>query len=333
MDARFQSALSTVSFTHVRALRAVVEHGSLSSAAKDLGYTTSAISQQISALERSLGVSLFERGPRSVRVTAAGERMYELSADLLESIAGIADIMRGYASAEQGMLRLTAAGSGAAQLLPRAVAGITSKHPAAEISLVTPGTSDSVVESIKAGFADIGIIYEYSPTSKQVLEGLTSTPLLHEEMVVIGRDQGPSGERSSIRDFAEENWVCGSKGSTQDQILQHLGEREGFVPRIAHRSDDPDVIRGLVNQGLGIALVPVLSLGIDRSIHLYRLTDRPVHRRVQILYRATDHNPLIASAIHAFVKAAGDYLTWTLTAFGVTFDAPMLTLDTELQGN
>ncbi|MBM6590284.1 LysR family transcriptional regulator [Brevibacterium sp. RIT 803] len=333
MDARFQSALSTVSFTHVRALRAVVEHGSLSSAAKDLGYTTSAISQQISALERSLGVSLFERGPRSVRVTAAGERMYELSADLLESIAGIADIMRGYASAEQGMLRLTAAGSGAAQLLPRAVAGITSKHPAAEISLVTPGTSDSVVESIKAGYADIGIIYEYSPTSKQVLEGLTSTPLLHEEMVVIGRDQGPSGERSSIRDFAEENWVCGSKGSTQDQILQHLGEREGFVPRIAHRSDDPDVIRGLVNQGLGIALVPVLSLGIDRSIHLYRLTDRPVHRRVQILYRATDHNPLIASAIHAFVKAAGDYLTWTLTAFGVTFDAPMLTLDTELQGN
>lgn len=333
MDARFQSALSTVSFTHVRALRAVVEHGSLSSAAKDLGYTTSAISQQISALERSLGVSLFERGPRSVRVTAAGERMYELSADLLESIAGIADIMRGYASAEQGMLRLTAAGSGAAQLLPRAVAGITSKHPAAEISLVTPGTSDSVVESIKAGYADIGIIYEYSPTSKQLLEGLTSTPLLHEEMVVIGRDQGPSGERSSIRDFAEENWVCGSKGSTQDQILQHLGEREGFVPRIAHRSDDPDVIRGLVNQGLGIALVPVLSLGIDRSIHLYRLTDRPVHRRVQILHRATDHNPLIASAIHAFVKAAGDYLTWTLTAFGVTFDAPMLTLDTELQGN
>ena len=67
---------SIASFLHIRALKAVVEHGSFSGAAKELGYTTSAISQQISQLEKTLGVNLFERGPRSVAVTAAGEQMY-----------------------------------------------------------------------------------------------------------------------------------------------------------------------------------------------------------------------------------------------------------------
>lgn len=333
MDPRPQPLPTTVNFTHVRALRAVVEQGSLSGAAKELGYTTSAISQQISALERDLDISLFERGPRSVRVTAAGERLYELSATLFENIAGMVDVMRGYASAEWGTLKLTASGTGAAQLLPRAVAGINAIHPEASIALVAPGAQDDVVESVRAGIADLGVVYQYSDLPESRAEGLNRITLLNEEMVIIGRDQGPSGEYESLSQFADEVWVCGSKGSTQDQLLTHLAEKAGFIPRIRHRSDDLDVIRGLVNQGLGIALVPVLSLGIDRGICLYRLARAPAHRSVHIVYRETDRNPLIATALASFRDAAEDYLDWSRTAFGVAFDSPMLHVSTELKEN
>lgn len=333
MDPQPQPLPTSVNVNHVRALRVAVERGSLSGAAKELGYTTSAISQQISSLERDLGINLFERGPRSVKVTAAGERLYELSGELLENIAGIADIMRSYASAEQGTLKLTASGSGAAQLLPRAVAGISSVHPGANIALVAPGAEDDVVASVRSGLADIGVVYHYSELPEPQFDGLVGTTLLCEEMVIIGREQGPSGEYESLREFAEEVWLCGSRGSTQDQVLNRVAEHAGFAPQIRHRSDDLDVIRGLVNQGLGIALVPVLSLGIDRSIRLYRLRQVPAHRSVHLVYRATDQNPLIASALASFRDAADDYLTWSRTAFEVEFNSPMLRAGDELQRN
>ncbi|GAA3826477.1 LysR family transcriptional regulator [Brevibacterium ammoniilyticum] len=317
---------SDLNLLHVRVLRAVVDHGSLSGAAKELGYTTSAISQQISALEKALGVSLFERGPRSVTVTAAGTRMCELGADLLGDLASIADTMRAFSVADLGALRCTAVGSAAAQLLPRAVANMVASHPDAAVSLVVPGIDDDIAQSVRTGEADLGVVYDYTGLSQQPLDGLVVTPLLSEEMVVLGQAQGASGMRESIREFADESWVCGSQGSVQDELLTRLGEHAGFVPRIVHRSDDLDVIRGFVGQGLGIALVPILALGIDRTIRLYRLHDVPALRRVHLIHRVTDDNPLLAAALAAFHRAAHDFLTWTLTAFEVTFDDPMLTV-------
>lgn len=316
---------------HIRALRAVVDHGSLSGAAKELGYTTSAISLQISALEKTLGVSLFERGPRSIAVTAAGSRLYELSSDLLQSVVGIADIMQTYRSGDAGRLRCAAVGSAAAQLLPRAVARIVQTHPSADVSLVVPGVLDDIAQAVRTGSADLGVTYEYSPLPQDEADGVVRTPLLREEMVILGRDYGESGERESIREFADAPWVCGSVGSVQDELLRRVGNTVGFRPHIVHRSDDLDVIRGFVGQGLGIALVPILALGIDRSIRLYRLREVPAFRRVLLIHRCTDDNPLIAHAISAFSSAADDFLTWSRTAFQVSFATPMLRVSTELE--
>ncbi|MBU5900500.1 hypothetical protein JVW24_25605, partial [Vibrio cholerae O1] len=62
--------------------------------------------------------------------------------------------------------------------------------------------------------------------------GLVRIPLLREEMVILGRDSGESGERESIREFAGSPWVCGSVGSVQDELLCRLGDAFGFHPRI-----------------------------------------------------------------------------------------------------
>lgn len=323
---------SIASFLHIRALKAVVEHGSFSGAAKELGYTTSAISQQISQLEKTLGVNLFERGPRSVALTAAGEQMYDLGTGLLSSIAEIADKMSVHSSGKAGRLRVTAVGSAAAQLMPRAVANIAAQNPQAQISVVSPGLHADVGQAVRTGEADIGVVYEYTGGQlPQRNAGLERTPLLSEEMVILGRDQGPSGLRESIRMFRNEPWASGSTGSIQDLVLNSVCQSADFIPEVYHRSDDLDVIRGFVNQGLGIALVPVLALGIDRNIRLYRLNEVAARRQVLLVNRTTDSNPLVDVAIAAFRNAAEDFLDWSLTAFGVTFETPMLNVSPELQ--
>ena len=324
---------SMVNLLHVHALRAVVEHGSFSGAAKELGYTTSAISQQISQLEKAFGVNLFERGPRSVTVTAAGNRMYDLGASLLGAVAGIADEMNTHSDGLTGLLRVTAVGSAAAQLMPRAVANLASQNSHAEITVVSPGALADVEQAVRTGASDLGIIYEYSDMPAELASGLDRIPLLSEEMVVLGRDQGPSGTRESISDFCDEVWASGSIGSIQDTVLIKACAGEDFTPRISHRSDDLDVIRGFVNQGLGIALVPVLALGIDRNIRLYRLKDVAARRNVVLVRRSTDLNPLVDSAIRAFGEAASDFLAWTQTAFEVSFDTPMLTVSAEVEND
>ncbi|WP_210602561.1 LysR substrate-binding domain-containing protein [Brevibacterium oceani] len=215
--------------------------------------------------------------------------------------------------------------------MPRAVANIVAENPDAEISVVSPGAHADVSQAVRTGEADIGLVYEYAGLLPPLDVGLERTPLLSEEMVVLGRDQGPSGMRESIREFRNEPWVSGSRGSVRDSVLGSVCETAGFVPHVVHRNDDLDVIRGFVNQGLGIALVPILALGIDRTIRLYRLNEVAARRQVLLVSRTTDRNPLVDIAISAFRSAAKDFLDWTLTAFGVTFETPMLSVPPEVE--
>src|SRR5699024_3086602 len=107
-------------------------------------------------------------------------------------IAEIADKMSVHSSGKAGRLRVTAVGSAAAQLMPRAVANIAAQNPRAQISVVSPGLHADVGQAVRTGEADIGVVYEYTGQLPQRNARLERTPLLSEEMVILGRDQGPS---------------------------------------------------------------------------------------------------------------------------------------------
>ncbi|TQC50824.1 hypothetical protein EEB14_01700 [Rhodococcus sp. WS4] len=108
-----------------------------------------------------------------------------------------------------------------------------------------------------------------------------------------------------------------------------LGERLPDLCRIQIRttgvftSNDFDVIRGLVKEKLGLAIVPVLAIGIDRSIQLRRIGPIAPRRRVYAAYRKSDTNPLIGAAIQALGEASDDFLAWTSRAFSSRLDSPI----------
>jgi len=310
---------------HLQTLRAVLESGSFSGAAKALGYTTSAVSQQIAALERALGVRLFERGPRNLWPTPAAVQMGRHATAVLSRLAEAEEDMREYADGRRGRLRVAAFATVAAQVLPKALARLVARFPEAELTLYDDGAPSGVARAVADGHADLGLVYAYDLVPRTWPAELAAHPVLDEELVVIrgpGADRTPTG----LADLSEAIWVSNRDGSAGHENLVRLCAQNGFAPKIRFASDDYDVIRGIVREDLGLALVPALALGTDRTITMLRMGAGVPRRKVLAVHRAADPNPLIPAAIEATAQAAADFLDWTTRAFGVKLDSPLATV-------
>jgi DNA-binding transcriptional LysR family regulator len=312
---------------NLRTLQMVISTGSHTAAAKKLGYTTSAVSQQIAALEKALGVDLFERGPRSLWPTPAGLAMSAHADAILRQVARAEDEMQGFASGSQGSLRIGASGTAAAQLVPRALSRLSMRYAAASISVDDISLQKGLANSVLEGLTDLGVIYEYAKVPIPRPEGLVLQPILDEELVVISaaHSAGKTGDKVPLEDFAEENWITNEAGSAGAENFVEMCHLAGFEPNIGFHSNDFDVIRGLVKETIGIALVPALALGIDRGIAFHRLLDPP-RRTIHVAHRISDVNPLLGVTIAALRDAAEDFIDWTKDAFEVHLDNPVASI-------
>ena len=313
---------------HLQTLQAVLATGSLSGAAKELGYTTSAVSQQIAALERNLGVRLFERGPRSLLPTPAAVQMGTHAAAVLARLAEAEEDVRGFADGHRGRLRVAGFATVGAQLLPRALARLVARFPEVELTLQDDGGPAEIAAAVCEGRADLGLVFEYDLVPQNWPGELRICPILDEELVVLcgPRQQTAEPFHTDLPELAEEIWVTNREDSAGYQNLVRLCAQSGFHPEIRFTSDDFDVIRGIVRENLGIALVPALALGIDRVITMRRLRSAGSRRKVHVVHRATDPNPLVVAAVEAVREAAAEFVQWTTEAFGVRVDPPLATL-------
>ena len=133
----YQAAWSGLEIRHLQALVAVVDTGTFSAAAEQLGYTQSAVSQQVATLERIVGTPLFERpgGPRPVRLTTAGEILLTHARAVLARISSAATDLRALASGEQGELRVGTLPSVGTKILPRLLRTFRAEWPGIQIVL------------------------------------------------------------------------------------------------------------------------------------------------------------------------------------------------------
>ncbi|RVX39292.1 DNA-binding transcriptional LysR family regulator [Nonomuraea polychroma] len=310
---------------HLQTLQAVLETGSLSGAAKELGYTTSAVSQQIATLERALGVRLFERGPRNLWPTPAAVQMGRHAAAILSRLGEAEQDIRGYAGGRRGRLRVAAFATVGAQVLPKALARLVARFPEAELTLQYDGGPPEVAQAVCEGRADLGLIFEYDLVPESVPGELHTCPILEEELVVIcGRRQRTRDEfHVDLAELSDAIWVANREDSPGYENLLRLCAQSGFKPEIRFTSNDFDVIRGIVRENLGVALVPALALGIDRAITMRRMRSDGPRRKVLAAYRTTDPNPLVPAAVDAIREAAEDFVNWTTQAFGVRVDPPL----------
>ncbi|MDQ2959304.1 MAG: LysR family transcriptional regulator, partial [Actinomycetota bacterium] len=241
-------------------LRTVLATGSFAAAATELNYTPSAVSQQISALERASGLVLFERGAHSVRPTAHAELLADRAAELLATLDGLDREVASIARGEVGQLRIGSFPTASARLLPAALAALSGDRPGIDIAL-DEGELDTLLPRLLSGELDLALAYRYEAVPAGWPAQLVETVLLREPLSVLLPRGHPLAGTASIRlaALAADRWVAPLAGSPGAVNLDRLAARAGFSPRISFRSNDYSVVHGLVAAGLGVALVPGLA--------------------------------------------------------------------------
>ncbi|MBC9724245.1 LysR family transcriptional regulator [Streptomyces sp. TRM68367] len=286
---------------HLLTLKAAVRSGSFALAARDLGYTASAISQQISALEKDTGLVLFERSAHGIRATAAAHRLVDLSSRVLAALDDLDQQVLELATGATGRLRLGSFPTAGARLVPPALSALAETRPRAHIQL-EEGEPDELLAALDGGDLDVALVYEYGLSPRQWPHHLARHPVLREELVLL-RARG-SGLSTQLAHLSKARWITSREGTAGARTLVRLCAAAGFDAAVAFRSNNYDVVRELVSAGLGVAIVPALGHVPGEAIEATRVTQRSAHRRVMALHRRENSNPLLGTMLDALRRAA-----------------------------
>jgi DNA-binding transcriptional LysR family regulator len=295
------SAWPSLEVRHLLALVTVVETGTFSAAAEELGYTQSAVSQQVGILERIVGASLFERpgGRRPVQLTAAGERLLIHARAVIARVSAAAADLRALASGQQGELRVGTLPSVGTKVLPRLLRSFRAEWPGIQIVLRESRGSADLIHAVEAGeidvtFMDIG---PYETGSLQVRR------LLDDPMVLVAPADAPeAGRRAVSIDDVAHLPMIGTRNPGCRQIIDNAFRQAAVLPSYVFRSDDTPTIQGLVGSGLAYAVLPLLTVDEDdQSVAVIPIRPEPPPRRLGISWHPDRRPPV---ALLPFVDAA-----------------------------
>jgi DNA-binding transcriptional LysR family regulator len=239
----------------------VVDLGSISAAAEVLGYTQSAVSQQLAALERDTGVQLVDRSQRPLRPTRAGALLQPHVARVLATLGSaeaVLDDLRGGTP----RVRLAAFSSALSSFVPAAVRDLRRAHPDVVVHVIQ-GETREAIERLQSGDADLAVVGHMPGGAVPETAGLDRRRLLADDLEVVL----PVGHRLARRDtveFAElenEPMIVPPRDTPAGRfrsLVEHLCAQAGFAPRIAYELDDLPAVQAFV--AAGIAVVPMHGL-------------------------------------------------------------------------
>jgi DNA-binding transcriptional LysR family regulator len=285
---------------HLSALRAVAHAGTFGRAANQLGYTQSAMSQQIASLEALVGQRLIERarGQPSVDLTEAGRLLLAHADAILARIQAAHADFEAFGKGALGVLRVGTYQSVSTRILPPLMRDFSAAWPQVEVRL-TELASDDLLPLVERG--ELDLTFEVLPLAEGPFETLV---LLHDPYVLLvaadsqlaRREQAPSP-----RDIAGLPLI-GYRSSRESTHLEELVRGHGQEPRVIFRSDDNGAVQGMVAAGLGVALVPALAVDVrDPGVVALPLGDAVPPRVLCLVWHRDRYR---SPAARAFVDAA-----------------------------
>ncbi|MFD4948361.1 MULTISPECIES: LysR family transcriptional regulator [unclassified Streptomyces] len=289
---------------HLRVLRAVAATGSFSAAARELGCTQPAVSQQMKALEASAGTTLLIRTGREMRLTQAGEALVRHASGILAGLTAAEEEVAAIAGLRAGRVRLVSFPSGSSTLVPGALAALRAAHPGTRVSLVEAEPPRSV-EMLREGDCDIALAFRYGASGAE-WDDLVVRPLLTDRLIGLV----PEGHRLAgsaavgIAELADESWIAGCPRCRRQ--LVEVCEESGFTPRIDFATDDYPAVIGLVGAGLGVAVLPELAIESVRPKGARTVTVEPAIEREIVALTLPDlaQVPAVAATLDRLSLAA-----------------------------
>ena len=246
-----------VELRHFAALQAVASAGSFGRAAERLGYTQSAVSQQIATLERIVGEQLVERpgGPRPVSLTEAGQLLLRHADSIVARLQAAQADLQALQAGEAGTLRVGTFQSAGARVLPEIMRRFTAQWPLIEVML-EEHDDEEVAAALERGEIDVGFVL--LPVGDAPLE---TVELLRDPYVLVVAAGSPLAEgQPSLSDVARQPLVGFRSGGASTEPIEAAFRSARLEPHWAFRSNDNQTVQGLVAAGMGCAIVPLLTV-------------------------------------------------------------------------
>ncbi|MFM0407661.1 LysR family transcriptional regulator [Paraburkholderia dipogonis] len=288
---------------HLRYFVAVAEHASVRGASEQLHVTQPAISRQIQDLEETLGVALFERTPRGLKLTLAGEAYLREARGILQQVESAARAAQRIAAGVSGHVRIgfveNAVWGG---LVPNALQAFQQAAPQVGIEL-TPMNTPEQLDAITQGTLDGGFVYHFGALPEQI----TSLPLLENGVVLAAPAAWSFGRRKSVRaaQLAGKPFITFPRHVYPAYYDRLIGayERAGLTLDVVQEVSTEAAILSLVSAGVGAAIVN--SANRDRPpalVQFLNLADLSIALPLHFAYHEQHRNPALAQFI-ALLKA------------------------------
>ncbi|GAA4062867.1 LysR family transcriptional regulator [Actinomadura miaoliensis] len=296
-----------------RILREVARLGSMTAAARALSYSQPAISHHIARLEAEAGTPLVVRHGRGVRLTEAGRILVEHVDDALARMADAQERLAAIAGLRAGRARIAVFPTAAAALLPDALAALRTRAPGVTVSL-TEAEPPGAVAALRAGEADLAVVFAYPHTPPDAGTRLRQVPLFDDPIRVVLPGDHPlaRADRVHLADLADETWASGCE-RCRGHLLRACRDA-GFTPRVAFATDDHIAVQRLVARGLAVTALPGLALGLHREPHV-ALPPAPElgRRHVSVLLPDAPRPPAVSALLDELCAAADTLTNDTLT--------------------
>jgi len=299
----------TLNTYRLRVLREVAARGSIAASTQALHLTGPAISHHIASLERELGIPLFERTPRSLKLTEAGRCLVGYSEKVLSACEEAVAAVSSFSSEISGIVRMsileTAANPGYVLLRER------ERHPGLKLMLISMHPLDALA-ALRVGEIDIALSHDWECQPAPAAIGTTRVELMTETYNVVLSPSHPlAGEpRLRLRDLAHEPWC----------VIQEHGFREALLMQMKLAGFDPDIVLSSFNSralvlageaGMGVSVVPASADTRGARVVLVPLAEASLTRHVFALVRAGSEASLpLQVVVDSLKEAAAESKTW-----------------------
>ncbi|WP_439444080.1 LysR family transcriptional regulator [Listeria aquatica] len=257
-----------------------VEH--MTQASVNLHVAQSAVSRQIMKLEEELGVALFERVGRNMRLTSIGASFLEQTKRAMHELQKAEALVTEYSNPDIGTVQLGLPNSLAPRVLPSVISAFRKKYPQITYEF-REGSNAELVAMVRSGELDLTFL---SPLQAEN-DIFTSTRFFDEELKLIVPSSHPLASKTSVslKELAQEKFILYPEDFNLYQIVTDAAQNKGFVPEMAFSSQDFYTIQGLVGAGLGISILPemILDGAVFKNTKSLSFTDSELHRSVGII--------------------------------------------------
>lgn len=291
-------------------LRMVRQHGTVTAAAAALHLTPSAVSQQVRALARDLGVDLLRPQGRGVRLTPEARVLLAHADTMYAQWEQARADLDAYRLGAGGPLRLCGFPSALAALLPAAADDLRREAPELRLEVVQadPGAS---LDLLVAGEADVAILEVSAATPATVDERFEQELLFEDPLQLVVPADHPLAARDAValEEAVDEPWVGGPGDGSYHQIEVLTCSQVGFTPDFVHRALDWSAYLAVVGAGLGVALLPRVAVPATDRVRALPLTNRPMPTRrvLTCVRRGSADHPAVAHLRRALAASAAPH--------------------------